>query len=217
MPSKSKADHHFFWPLLVITFILWWLYRSLFHFDVWFDELIGKAIFFGLPVWAYLQTSRAQEILDTLSPKKVNSGLLLGLALGGIYGFAGSIVSLMASGANVQMVPLFVSSTFWWEFFLALMTGFWESLFFFSWIMTIIMIVMKKWPLALQIGLNASIFLAFHLPNSILRFSGPALTTQIILMFVFGLGQSLLFARWKNFYALVISHAIWGMALLIHM
>ncbi len=227
MPSKrkvsqasafsQKADHLSFWPLVILALIIWYLYRSIFRFPVWFDETIGKAIFFGLPVWLYVQMSRTRQIASSMAPEKVNSGLLLGIAIGGLYGFAGSLMGALNAGGRVQLAPLFMSPQFWWEFWLALMTAFWETLFFFSFVMTVIMEKGKKWPLIWQVLATAAIFLVFHLPNSLLRFSGPALTTQVVLMLVFGLGQALLFARWKNFYTLVISHAVWGMALLVHL
>lgn len=227
MPSKrqssqvtslvQKADHVSFWPLVILVLLLWFLYRSIFKFPVWFDEIIGKAIFFGLPVWLYVQMSRTRQIVDTMASEKVNSGLLLGIAIGGLYGFAGSLMGAINAGGQVQLVPLFLSTNFWWEFFLALMTALWETLFFFSFVMSVILEKGKRWPLVWQVLLTAGIFLVFHLPNSILRFSGPALVTQVILMLAFGLGQALLFVRWRNFYTLVISHAVWGMALLVHL
>lgn len=228
MPSKhkkvsqvstlvQKADHVSFWPLLVLTLLIWFLYRSIFRFPVWFDEIIGKAIFFGLPVWLYMQMSRSKQIVDTMASEKINSGLLLGIAIGGLYGFAGSLMGGINAGGHVQLVPLFLSSQFWWEFFLALMTAFWETLFFYSFVMVVILEKGKKWPLIWQVLFPAMIFLVFHIPNSILRFSGPALIIQLALMLAFGLGQALLFIRWRNFYTLVISHAIWGMALLVHL
>jgi len=218
MPSKRKsADHLIFWPLVILTLIIWFFYRSIFQFPVWFDEIIGKAIFFGLPVWVYLQLTRSGQIVETLAPTKINSGLLLGIAIGGLYGFAGLIMGALNAGGRMLLVPLFLSTQFWWEFFLALMTAMWETLFFFSFIMTVIREKGRYWPLAGQVILTALIFFVFHLPNSLLRFTGPALMTQLLLMFLFGLGQALLFARWRNFYTLVISHAVWGMALLIHL
>jgi hypothetical protein len=228
MPSKrkkesqvltfsTKADHLSFWPFLVLTLLIWVSYRSIFRFPIWFDEIVGKAIFFGLPVWLYLQISRSKKIVDTMAPEKINSGLLLGIAIGGLYGFAGSIMGALNAGGQMQLVPLFLSGQFWWEFFLALMTAFWETLFFYSFVMSVIMEKSKKMSLIWPVLITAGIFLIFHLPNSVLRFSGPALITQIILMFAFGVGQALLFVRWRNFYTLVISHAIWGMALLVHL
>ncbi len=229
MPSKKKPKKStvsakaitspmVFGPLLILAFILWVLYRAIFRFPVWFDETIGKAIFFGLPVWIYLSLTQDEAIIETFSIKKVNKGLLLGLALGGLYGFAGALMGTIQAKGNVQAVNLFVSTRFWWEFFLALMTSFWETLFFFSWIMTVLQQQVLKKKVGGAIVLSALIFMIFHIPNSILRFDTPFLiSSQIILLFFFALGQAFIFSRWKNFYTLVISQTIWGMVLLVHL
>jgi hypothetical protein len=61
------------------------------------------------------------------------------------------------------------------------------------------------------------IFVAFHLPNTILRSPSPLIAVnQALLLSIFALGQGLLFARTKNVYTLAVSQAIWGMVLLVH-
>lgn len=204
------------YPLLIFTFIIWVLYRSLFQFPAWFDETIGKAIFFALPVWLYVTVTGGEKIIESLDFKKIKPGLVLGLAIGGLYGFAASLANLVGRAADVAMVPLFTSSIFWWEFFLGIMTGFWETLFFFSFVMTGILDRHKYWSLLNQVLLTASIFLIFHIPNIILRFTGFDILTELLLLFLFAVGQAFVFAKRRNFYTLVISHAIWGMVLLVH-
>ncbi|MEN8253805.1 MAG: CPBP family glutamic-type intramembrane protease [Patescibacteria group bacterium] len=213
---RSSKTALVLYPLLIFTFIIWFLYRSLFEFPVWFDEIIGKSIFFGLPVWLYVTITGGRKIIDSLDFGKMNSGLLLGLALGGLYGFTASLASLIGRGSTIVMVPLFASTLFWWEFFLGLMTGFWETLFFFSFVMTGVLQRHKYWSLLNQVLLTAGIFLIFHIPNIVLRFSGTDILTEIILLFLFAVGQAFVFAKRRNFYTLVISHAIWGMVLLVH-
>lgn len=216
MPSKKTKNYIVLYPLLVFAFIIWILYRSLFKFPVWFDETIGKAIFFGLPVWLYITITGGKEVIKSLDFSKIKPGLLMGLALGGLYGFTASLVSLISKGADVFAVPLFMSTVFWWEFFLGIMTGFWETLFFFSFVMTGVIIMHKNWSLLNQILLTALIFLIFHIPNIILRFTGFDVLTEILLLLLFAVGQAFIFAKRRNFYTLVISHAIWGMVLLVH-
>lgn len=221
MPSKNKlpsvtTQKKAFLPLLLLTFILWLVYRSIFTFPVWFDETIGKAIFFGFPVWLYLSITQSKELTDSMDPDKLYKGLLLGLAVGGVFGFVGSLMQIVISGGAVQTATLFASPTFWWEFALAIMTGFWESLFFFGWIMTSVMIKYKKKGFLAQMLITAVIFMVFHLPNTFLRFGLGMIIPQAFLMLLFGLGQAGLFYRWKNIYALTISQAIWGMVLLMH-
>ncbi|MDH5533396.1 MAG: CPBP family intramembrane metalloprotease [Candidatus Pacebacteria bacterium] len=219
-PTKFKniprINHKFFWPLVILVGVLWFIYRALFNFSVFFDETIGKAIFFGFPVLLYISVSNFIKIKDSLDLNKMHKGMLLGIAYGGIYGFAAAITSYAINKHGVQAVDLFSSSAFWWEFFLALLTAFWETIFFFSFIMMVLEDRMKKWSLTKLVLVTAAIFAIFHAPNAILRFDLSLVIAQVALMFIFGLGQALLFSKEKNAYALMISHAIWGMVLLVH-
>ncbi len=205
-----------FFPLLGLSLFLWFVYRSLFNFPVWFDESVGKALFFGLPIWFYIMVTGARQITETLSWARFHRGLWLGLAIGGLFGFAGAILAASQRAGQLQVAWVFVTDEFWMEFGLALMTAFWETLFFFSFVQTVLQAQLKQWGWLNQALVVATIFLVFHLPNIILRFSGIAILQQVILLFFFGVGQALLFTREKNAYALILSHAIWGMVLLLH-
>lgn len=215
-PERDK--HVFFVPMLFLAFTVWVIYRAIFRneFPVWFDETIGKALFFGLPVWFYIIITNARAIPETFSLAKLKPGLMLGVAVGGVYGFAAAIASLLAKGGAVAAAPLFRETLFWGEFMLALFTGFWETLFFYSFVMTVIQEKLRKWSLVNQVLLTTAIFLAFHLPNTLLRFSGAAVISQLILLGLFAVGQAFFFAHNKNGYALAVSHALWGMVLLVH-
>ena len=215
MKSQNKATVVFF-PLVILTLILWFLYRSLFSFPVWFDETIGKAIFFGLPVWLYLSVNDSKAVLASFSPKKLRIGLLLGVTIGGVFGFVFSLMSIIQSGGIVQAVPLFESNLFWYEFALAIFTAFWETLLFYSFIMTIIQEKYAHWSMFKQIWLTAIIFLIFHMPNTFLRYEPALVLPQLFILLLFAIGQGFLFYSKKNSYALVLSHAIWGMVLLVH-
>lgn len=223
MPSKQfkthdQLYHHvIFWPVVALTLLFWLGYRFLFHFPVWFDETLGKAVFFGLPVWFYVVVTKRKSLLDPVNFSRFENGLLLGLAVGGIYGFTTVLVSLIQKGAVIEAAPLFSSTAFWYEFGLALLTGFWESLFFFVFLGGVISQKWSKKSFDKQIIITVGLFLLFHLPNIILRSPQSAILTQTSLLFLFALGQSLLFFRWRNLYALTLSHAIWGMVLLVHM
>jgi hypothetical protein len=232
MPSKSrrrplpktyepeKDRHVFFVPMVVLTLIVWIVYRAIFqnNFPVWFDETIGKALFFGLPVWFYVIITSSKAIPDTFSLEKLKPGLLLGVAVGGIYGFAASLLATAGRGAQVQSAALFSTDAFWWEFLMAMFTGFWESLFFYCFIMSVIQEKLRRWPLVNQVILTAGLFVIFHLPNTLLRASGTSMIfSQLILLSFFAIGQGFFFARNHNGYALTLSHAIWGMVLYVHL
>jgi len=231
MPSRAKklnkskkstsavvqtANSSIFIPIVTLFFIFWLIYRFVFHFPIWFDETIGKALFFGLPVWLYITISGDRSIADTFSWKKFEPGILLGLAFGGLYGFATSLFLVMAGGGGVEPALVFVSPAFWNEFLLALFTGFWETLLFFSFIQMVVMQRYRQWGFLHQVVAVAVIFVAFHVPNMILRSDAIAVIWQILLLSMFGLGQALLFYRTKNSYILILSQAFWGLVLMTH-
>lgn len=224
MPSKRKnkktsrrqVDHHLFWPLLILVFLLWLLYRVLFSFPVFFDELVGKSIFFAFPVLIYISITNWPAIMETFAPSRMRRGLWLGLAMAGIFGFSAAIMSALRKGVVIAPLPIFMAEQFWWELFLALLTSFFETFFFFNFVMTVIMDRYQHWPQAKQIATVALIFLIFHLPNLFLRFDGQAVIWQIILLFTLAYGEAILFLKWRNAYALVMVQAIWGMVLLLH-
>lgn len=216
--SSMRAKHQAFWPLVILTFLVWFVYRAVFNFPVWFDESIGKALFFGLPVWLYISITGSQSIVDTLSVSKFKSGLLLGIAVGGLLGFASTLFALVAGNgvASVQPAALFSSPLFWGEFILAIMTGFWETILFFSWMLVVIQEKMRNWSLAKQLVVISGIFTLFHLPNALVRFDLATLLPFAFLMFLFAIGQAMLFMYRRNAYALILSQALWGMVLLLH-
>ncbi len=224
MPSKAKSPpaattnpRILFVTLVCISLILWIFYRALFNFSVLFDETLGKAIFFGLPIIIYVTSIKDENIIESVRPYKLFPGLLRGLAFGGIFGFIVVVFSMIKSGRIMVAAPLFAMDEFWWEFFLALLTGFWESLFFFGFMQTVLRTVFKEIEVMPQILLISLLFLLFHLSNIMLRFGGLDVSFLIALLYFFGLGQAIIFANEKNVYTIMMSHAIWGLALMINL
>ncbi|MFA6814518.1 MAG: hypothetical protein GX943_02480 [Candidatus Pacebacteria bacterium] len=226
MPSKKitrtkrrqskKQKHQLFWPILVLVFIFWFLYRILSSFSVFFDELVGKAIFFAFPVLIYLTITGFSATMESLSFSKLKRGLLIGLLIGGILGFIALIAKALLNPSQIQPLAFYAAENFWWEMFLAVLTGFFETLFFFSFVMLVIEDRYKKWSLLKKVFVVALVFLIFHLPNLFLRFNLGTIYLHALLLFVFALGQSLLFYVQRNAYTLLMTQAIWGMVLLVH-
>jgi len=227
MPLKKKNQTkvydlksiEFFLVQIGFLLLMWTIYRSIFSFDVWFDETFGKAVFYGLPIWVYLSVNKLKAISDSLAIEKLKKGLMFGLAIGGIFGFTGTIAAMIIKKGDVAPAStVFLNTQFWWQFFLAMMTAFWETIFFYSFIMNVLIKKCKKLSVLSVTMFAAVIFLIFHLPNIILRSPNlSSVTFQIYLMFLFGFGQALLFQATRNAYSLIISHAIWGMVMFIHL
>lgn len=233
MPSNSKQAQNkpvgskrvyqaraqektFFLVFLSLTFILWSLYRALFNFPVVFDETLGKAAFFALPVLIFVNVTGNKDVVKTLEPAKLPFGLLRGLAYGGILGFLTVLFIALKQKTVFLSAPIFIADKFWFESFLALMTAFWESLFFFGFVQTALYSVLKKPGIGKILLLNSLIFLIFHLPNLFLRFAGLDLSFIVGLLYLFGFGQALIFSQEKSIYPLIMTHTIWGLILMIH-
>lgn len=219
-PSANRAvkgSHALFIPFVILIFILWTVYRVFFDFPIWFDESIGKAVFFGFPVLLYITVTGFAGIAQAVSLNKFKQGVLQGLAFGGIFGFAAALASIASANKTVIPVPFFESGAFWFEFGLALLTGVWESIFFFGFIMTVIQYLWAHWSLGKQVLVVALIFAVFHVPAILVQYTGAgSLAGYIFLVTAFGIGQAFLYARNRNIYTLMVVHAIWGMTLLVH-
>lgn len=214
--AARRLVHQAFAPMVVLIFVLWILYRSLFSFPVWFDETVGKAVFFGLPVWLYISMTGFRRIIDSLSFRKIKLGLWRGIAFGALYGMVVIFIRLWEAGWSFRLAPVFMAPGFWWEFLLALFTAFWETIFFFSFIG---LVIKDRWPqssTAKQVLLTTMIFMLFHVPNIFLNFPLEQVFSILLLLTLFAIGQSLLFTERENAYTLIISHAIWGMILLVY-
>lgn len=214
--SQERVQPSAMYAFLLATFIIWLVYRSVFRFPVWFDETIGKGIFLAVPVWLFILVTQVTTVGDSFSISKLKPGLLRGIAFGGLFGFIATTLAVLRRGGVVIPAALYESDLFWGEFALALLTGFWETLFFFSFVMTIMMDSFKRWSLTRRVLFTAVVFLLFHLPNILLRFSGDAVLYQAFLLTLFAVGQALVFSWDRNSYTLILTHAFWGMVLLLH-
>lgn len=207
---------------LGMIFLSWLLYRVLFiGVPIFIEEAFVKLIFFGLPVWIFMILSRSEAIYESLQPQKLKSGLFWGLVYGGALSLVGSF-AVISQRSDVVIAPLLITPTFWWLFLLAVITGFWESLFFFGWVYSTVEENFKRWSVLKSFLFVAGVFVLFHLPNLVSQFS-PAwglpfvnyLVAQMLLMGVFALGQLSLFYYHRNLYILTLTHAVWGMVYLL--
>lgn len=210
-----RSLHAFFFMEMSLL-LLWIAYRSFVHQPIWFDEGIAKAVVFGLPVVWFASRSRfiASEI--GLDAHKLIPGLYMGLAVGGLYGFV-AILSQVTAGRQVVEAALFASPQFWWMAFLALLTSWWESLFFFGLPVQYLRGLAAWFSEWMVGGFAVVLFLLFHAP---LRFliagPSPALFVQLALLALFALGQYILYTRTKNMYCIVLSHLLWGLVIEVY-
>lgn len=214
--SQSLRELYTFFFAEMSLLVLWVAYRAVTHFPIWFDEGIAKALVFGLPVFWLAARSRYIANNIGLDVSKILPGMYLGVAVGGLYGFA-AILAETTSGTQIAPGNLFLTDQFWWMAFLAFLTAWWESIFFFglpiqyirskaSW--------MSDWMIFVFVLV---LFLAFHAPlRLIVSGGGPGFVTQMGILSLFVIGQFILYTRTRNMYALVLSHFFWGLVIEIY-
>lgn len=210
-----KPNLGLFILLVLVSFFCLSLYRSFGDFPVWFDELVAKAFIFGLPLLVYIRLTRESVAAFGLGKGKFWSGAYAGLALGGVFGFTAMLASALKHEGRVFIPYLFLSNAFWWTFFLALVTAWWESLFFYGFVMSLLAKILKRseWMLSLLVS---AVFVAFHLPVLIVSQGLSASLLPLFILAFFAFGQGIIYLRFKSLIAVVVSHAFWGMALLVY-
>lgn len=177
---------------------------------------MSKVLIFGIPVVWFASQSRFVANELGLNQEQFLPGLFLGIAVGGLYGFAGLIIQV-AAGQEVVEGALFASGTFWWLAFLALLTSWWESLFFFGLPVQYVRSIAPWFSETLLGVLVVGLFLLFHAPlRLIVTGVSPQFLIQMGLLAMFVIGQYIFYIRTKNMYALVLSHLLWGLVIEIY-
>ncbi|MCD8527317.1 hypothetical protein LRY65_03855 [Candidatus Woesebacteria bacterium] len=175
-----------------------------------------KSIVFGLPVFWFAARSKfvAREI--GLDLNRLVPGMYMGLAIGGLYGFA-AILSEVLGGTEVAGAAFYLTSDFWWLAFLALLTAWWESLFFFGLPIQFIRSVASWVSESVIMTFVVVFFLLFHSPlRIIVTGASPQFLVQMGVLTLFVIGQYLVYTRTKNMYAIVLSHLFWGLVIQVY-
>jgi len=207
--------------------VVWGFYRVLFRFPGWVEELILKPIVFLLPVLT-LVAHEKKNITNPFAGKlKVNwaslgirwknlfAALAYGLSLGVFYLFVGRMGQFFRFGGVVsnpygsQLInPVLV-------LVLALATSVSEEVVFMGYLLPRFQKIWKdEWRSATVI---AVLFAVLHLPVLIFSYRFPIslVLGQFLLTFILGFGNSVLMLRLKNVAAPIMSHWLWGMAVLL--
>lgn len=211
--SPTRYHQQLFWALCCVSFLALFFYRVFAHFPVWFDEIVMKAVVFGLPLWIYALITKRSPDSFGFDPKRFWPGAFSGLAIGGLFGFLGMLVSAFKHG-HILIPSLFQSMLFWQTFGLAFVTAWWESIFFYGLVLsTLVRFSNDEWDASLK---TSVLFVLFHAPIFVLRSGIGGAIIPLVLLAIFAFGQSVIFLRTKSIASVIVGHAFWGMALLVY-
>lgn len=200
----------------MVIFILWGLYRLLFRFPVFIEEVLFKPLVFLPPLFSVLvgEGRGVRQSLRAFGFSKTGFSLAIyyGLTLGVVYMLAARLGKLVFSREMVVHGFSVDSSRLLTVFTLSLITAFWEQIVFSGFMLLRFMRVLRdEWGSAFLVSL---LFTLLHLPILLLEASVqlPFILIQLLLFFLVGFGNAVLMLRTRNIIAPVLSHTFWALA-----
>jgi len=204
----------------MVILLVWGFYRLLFRLPEWVEELFLKPVVWLLPVARRVVKEEHESIKARLASvgvttKNLGAAVALGLALGVFYLFVGRIGMMARSGqvsapnlGGMANSPILI-------IVLALATAIAEQLVFMGYILPrLVEVWQHEWRAAIT---TAVLFGIVHLPILIFGYQLPlqAVAGQFVLVLLLGLGNSMVMLRVKNVVTPILSHALWGLAVLL--
>ena len=193
------------------VFLVWGFFRLLSPLPVWIEEVFIKALVFGLPVFIVVFKIEKKNLESLgIGMKNFFESVYLGLSLGTFFWFFGQLSNFIRHRGVLSIKEIQPTSAEFGGFLLlALITAWWEELFFMGFVLRRLAgLVKEEWKVALT---TSVMFCLIYIPGIVVK--GVVwwqMLLQVLLLFSLGLGNSILMLRTKNLIAPILSHALWG-------
>ncbi len=196
--------------IYLFIFTVWGFYRLLFRLPEPIEETILKPLIWLTPLFYLLYKEKAS--LSTLgwTTKNFSPSLYWGLGLGLVFAFEGLLLNFLKYGQlNFTSIGL-SPQDFYFAIALSFITAISEETVFRGFLFN------RLWQgSGNELGANLITSLAWtaiHLPVAIFitKYSFDQLFLFLFLVFLFGIGSSIVFARSKNIVASILLHVLWA-------
>lgn len=214
VPSSPASLKHLLGVYLFIL-VAWGFYRLLFRLPPDIEEILLKPLIWLSPLIYVLYKENASLATLGWNTKNLFHSLYLALGLGIIFALEGLVINYLKYGsfdfASIWSVP----QSFYHAILLSLISAISEETVFRGYLFN------RLWHLSRnEIGANFVTSLAWtiiHLPVAVLitKYPFDQLIIYLFLVFIFGIGSSVLFARSKNIVFPVLLHVLWSWPILL--
>lgn len=212
---NSFATLHRAIKAYVIIFVVWGLYRLVFRLPEEVEETFLKPIAF---VGSVLLVERPKGVgmffMDIWGHGNWLKAALLGGAFGLIYVAFYGISSILSFG-RLELGSDVVGWA-WLPFIgISLATALWEEWVFSGYMLKQFLSVFRgAWGARIA---TAALFALIHVPILVFwdRLPLPIVLFQLVLLFVLGIGNTVLMGLSKNLLGPILSHALWGVAIFL--
>lgn len=211
--NKNLPQLHSVAKAYVIIFVFWGLYRLVFRLPEEIEEtLLKPMVFIGAVLFVERPKRWLNFFCNVWGKGDIGRAGLLGLLFGLGYVLFYGIASFLTFGSLSLGSEL--ANSLWVSFVtIGLATAVWEEWVFAGYIYQRLAQAWRSvWPARLT---TAVLFALVHAPILIFwyKFTGNLLLFQLTLLFVLGLGNTVLMGLSKNLLAPILSHALWGIAI----
>jgi len=196
--------------VVLYTFLLlvWGFYRLLFQLPEVLEEFLIKPIIWLGPMFYLLRKEKLPWVSIGVTNKNLFPTIYLALILGAIFSVEGVIVNYLKYG-SVEFYANLGESPFFLIIAISLVTAVVEELVFRGFIFSRLwQIIKNEWTANL---VTAVAWVLIHLPIAILDwdFNPVNLITYALLVFVYSVGASFVFARTKNVFSAILLNFLW--------
>jgi len=197
------------------VFLVWGLYRSLSPLPLWVEEVVLKGLVLGGMVWWMGVVKEGMRWRDLgVTSEKLFASVYLGLGLGLVLGLVGQLGNWLRHG-GLMLIDHGVSSEMVGGFLLlALVTAFWEGLFFYGYMLTQVRRVLAEVPAVVVVG---GAYTLLHVPALVIvaQLAWSEVIKALILLLVLGMANAILMLRMRNLAAPMLAQAVWGVTVFL--
>ena len=207
MPTKEKAIKN---STIIASYlvIVWGFYRFLFKLPEEVEDLLIKPLMWLVPVFLLTRSEKLGLSSLGVTLKNLFPSVYLSLALGVFFALTGVLVNYVKYqsvnfGANIG------ETTFFTALFLSFATGVTEEITFRGYIFNRVWYALgNEWKANYLVSI---VWVLVHVPIAIfwwkLSFAGTV--GILMLITIFGIGSSYIFARTKNVASSILLHMLW--------
>jgi membrane protease YdiL (CAAX protease family) len=189
------------------TIFFWTIYRILFVYPEWVEELIFKPVIYLAPVFLYLKIRRLNRKILGLQVKSWKLTLLWGLVVS-LFLIAVNLIIWQFKGYGINrslLYPEFIFSTL----MVATVTAVSEEILYRGFLLNHFTNLLKENSANLLVSF---LFIISHLPMAlfILGYQGADFYSYLLLIFILSFVNGIAFQKTGNVITPIIIHALWN-------
>ena len=213
MPNKTISIKN---ATILSTYLLivWGFYRFLFKLPEEIEDLFVKPILWLGPVFWFIRQEKSKLASIGITFKNLFSSIYLSLALGVFFVVIG-ILTNFAKYQGSSFTDKIGDTTFFTALLLSLAVGITEEITFRGYIFNRVWHGLgDEWRANLIVS---TVWTLVHIPIALLWWKLDAGGTMgmLILIMLFGIGSSYIFARTKNVVSSILLHMLWSWPIIL--